>query len=137
MKNFLVIIMICFISLVPITFVQAETEKTRYEMLLEDIIFTFLYPLEDKAIKDYFGDIRQSTFCKFIEVKRKPNMGYAYEITYQFQTFEGAHNPPYHLFTLTVENETLTKWIIKDVKVRKLAENEDNTTMCRKPIQVQ
>ncbi|MDQ0862200.1 DUF3888 domain-containing protein [Bacillus sp. V2I10] len=131
MKKFLLIT--CILSLISITPVQAETEKTRYEMLLEDVIFTFLDPLEDKAINDYFGEIKQSTFCKFIEVKRKPNMGYAYEITYQFQTFEGAHKPPYHLFTLTVENEKLTEWTLKDVIVERL---DGKKIKCRKPLQV-
>lgn len=42
--------------------------------------------------------------------------------------------PPYHLFTLKVENEPLKDWTIKDVKVRKLEENEDYSKICRKPM---
>lgn len=125
------IICLCLLLINP---VQAETDKTQYEMLLEDVIFTFLSPLENKAIKEYFGEVKQSMFCQFVDVKRKPHMGYAYDITYQFQTYEGAHNPPYHLFTLTVENKKLTEWVIKDVKVKKLDGEE---VKCRKPIQVE
>ena len=127
-------ICLCFFLITP---VQAEADKTRYEMLLEDIIFTFLDPLENKAIKEYFGEVKKSMFCKFVDVKRKPNMGYAYEITYQFQTFEGAHNPPYHLFTMTVENEVGNEgimWVIKDVKVKKM---NGEKVKCRKPIQIE
>lgn len=60
-------------------------------------------------------------------------MTYRYEITYQFITYERAIMPPYHLFTLKVENKTRTDWVIKDVKVRKLAMNEDYTKECRNP----
>lgn len=45
-----------------ITPVQAETDNTRYEMTLEDIIYTFLSPLESKAIKEYFGNEKLSFF---------------------------------------------------------------------------
>ncbi|MFC0561479.1 DUF3888 domain-containing protein [Halalkalibacter alkalisediminis] len=117
-----------------ITPVQAEEDNTRYEMLLEDVIYTFFYPLEKKATNEYFGEFKQSMFCKFVDVKRKPNMGYAYEITYQFKTFEGAHNPPFYLFTMTVENEELTNWVIKEVQVKKL---NGEKVECRKPIQIQ
>jgi hypothetical protein len=135
MRNVLLIIIICIIGL-PINSAHAETDETRYEMILEDVVYTFLAPISEKAIKDYFDDIYMSQFCKFIEVKRKPDMGYAYEITYQFITYERAFMPPYHLFTVTAENETLTKWIIKDVKVEKL-DGEIEKIKCRKPIQVQ
>lgn len=124
----------CFITYITITPAQAETDSTRYKMMLEDIIITFLSPLQSKAIKDYFGELYLSDFCKFVEVKTKPDMAYRYEITYQFITYERAIMPPYHLFTLKVENNSLTDWVIKDVKVKKLAENEDYTKMCRKPM---
>ena len=127
----------CLFTFIAITPVQAETNDKRYEMMLEDIIYLFLSPLESKAIKDYFGEIYLSDFCKFVEVKTKPDQAYRYETTYQFITYERAIMPPYHLFTLKVENKSPTDWFIKDVKVRKLAENEDYTKMCRKPIQVQ
>jgi hypothetical protein len=126
--------MIICLFLLTITPVQAEEDKTRYAMQLEDVIYTSFYTLEKKAIRDYFGDFKQSMFCKFIDVKRKPDMGYAYEITYQFISFEGAHNYPYHLFTMTVENKELTNWVIKDVKVKNL-NGED--VICRKPQQIQ
>jgi hypothetical protein len=42
--------------------------------------------------------------------------------------------PPYHLFTMKVKNTSLTDWVIKDVKVKKLEGNEDYTKMCRKPM---
>lgn len=123
----------CLITFITITPVQAETDSKRYEMMLEDIVYTFLSPLQSKAIEDYLGKPRLSDFCKFLEVKTITDTSYRYEITYQFVTYEKAIMPPYHLFTLKVENKTLTDWVIKDVKVRKLGENEDYTKMCRKP----
>ena len=123
----------CLITFM-ITPIQAETDSTRYEMTLEDIIYTFLSPLQSKAIKEYFGEMYLSDFCKFVDVKTNPDNAYRYEITYQFITYERAIMPPYHLFTLTVENRTRTDWVIKDVKVRKLAENEDYTKECRNPM---
>ena len=131
------LVITCLISCLIIFIIiptQAETESTRYEMTLEDIIYTFLSPLESKAIKEHFGNGKLSFFCKFIEVKTNPDMEYRYEITYQFLTYERAIMPPYHLFTLKVENKSRTDWVIKDVKVRKLAENEDYTKECRNPI---
>jgi hypothetical protein len=136
MKKNLVIAIFCILSLIQIPSVQAETENTSYEMLLEDVVYTFLAPLRTKAIEDYFGDIYMSRFCKFIEVKRKPDMGYAYEITYQFITYERSFMPPYHLFTLKAENEALTEWVIKDVSVEKL-DGKIEGLKCRKPTQVQ
>ncbi|MDP5275423.1 hypothetical protein [Chengkuizengella axinellae] len=128
-----IILLMSILSLILIIPVQANNHKTYYEMVLEDVIYTMLIPLENKAKIDYFGNIKQSTFCKFVEVKRKPNLGYSYEMTYQFITFEGAHNSPNHLFTLIVENVELTDWVIKDVKVKKI---NGEKVICRKPIQV-
>ena len=132
-----IILISCLITFITLSPVQAETDVSRYEMMLEDIIYTFLSPLESKAIKDYFGEAYLSHFCKIVEVKTKPEQGYRYEITYQFVTYERAIMPPYHLFTLKVENKSLTDWIIEDVKVRKIAENEDYTKICRKPMIIQ
>ncbi|MGX2959818.1 DUF3888 domain-containing protein [Peribacillus sp. JNUCC 23] len=131
-----VFLLTCFITLITISIspAKAETDNSHYDMMLEDIVYTFLTPLQSKAIKDYFGEMYLSDFCKFVEVKTKPDQAYRYEITYQFVTYERAIMPPYHLFTLKVENKSLTDWIIKDVKVRKLAENEDYTKICRKPM---
>ncbi len=127
----------CLITFITLTPVQAETDDSRYEKKLEDIIYTFLSPLESKAINDYFGEMYLSHFCKIVEVKTMPDQAYRYEITYQFVTYERAIMPPYHLFTLKVENKSRTDWIIKDVNVRKIAENEDYTKICRKPMIIQ
>ena len=124
----------CIITFITITPAQAKPDSSRYEMTLEDIIFTFLSPLQAKAIKDYFGEPYLSDFCKFVEIKADSDTAYRYEITYQFITYERAIMPPYNLFTMKVKNTSLTDWIIKDVKVKKLAENEDYTKMCRKPM---
>ncbi|MFB6468222.1 hypothetical protein ACE38V_15690 [Cytobacillus sp. Hz8] len=67
-----IIMISCLITFISITPVQAETNSKRYEMVLEDIIYSFLSPLESKAIKDYFGEIYLSDFCKFVEVKTEP-----------------------------------------------------------------
>gem|GEM_PF-5194892 len=132
-----IILISCLITFITISPVQADTNNSRYEMMLEDIIYTFLSPLESKAIKDYFGEVYLSDFCKFVEVKTKPEQAYRYAITYQFVTYERAIMPPYHLFTLKVENNPRTDWVIKDVNVRKIAENEDYTKICRKPMIIQ
>ncbi|PGS46510.1 DUF3888 domain-containing protein [Bacillus sp. AFS041924] len=129
-----IILISCLFTFITLSPVQAETDNSRYEMMLEDIIYTFLSPLESKAIKDYFGEPYLSFFCKVVEVKTKPEQEYRYEITYQFITYERAIMPPYHLFTLKVENKSRTDWIIKGVNVRKIAENEDYTKICRKPM---
>ena len=129
-----VLILTCLFTLIIMSPVKADTDKSSYEMMLEDILYTFLFPLQSKAIKDYFGEIYLADFCKFVEVKTNPDQAYRYEITYQFVTYERAIMPPYHLFTLEVENKSLTDWTIKDVKVRKLEENEDYTKICRKPM---
>jgi hypothetical protein len=127
-----ILMLTCFITFITISPVKAETDNSRYEIMLEDIIYTFLTPLESKAIKDYFGEIYLSDFCKFVDVKTNPNQAYRYEITYQFVTYERAIMPPYHLFTLKVKNKSLTDWTIEDVKVKKLEDNEDYTKICRK-----
>ncbi|WP_142329222.1 DUF3888 domain-containing protein [Bacillus sp. AFS088145] len=127
----------CLMTFITLSPVQAETDASRYEMMLEDIIYTFLSPLESKAINDYFGEIYLSHFCKIVEVKTRPEQAYSYEITYQFVTYERAIMPPFHLFTLKVQNKSRTDWIIKDVNVRKIAEKEDYAKICRKPMIIQ
>jgi hypothetical protein len=63
----------CIITIITITPAQAKPDNSRYEMMLEDIIFTFLSPLQSKAIKEYFGEPCLSDFCKFVDIKTEPD----------------------------------------------------------------
>lgn len=135
MKRGIAIFIIC-LTLIPHHAAQATEMTNSYEKLLEDVTYTFLMPLNQKAINDYFGEVYMSYFCKFVEVKRKPDLGYSYEITYQFITYERALMPPFHLFTLTVENEAANQWVIKEMKVEKLEEDTTKAN-CRVPVQMQ
>jgi len=45
-------------------------------------------------------------------------------VTVQLTTFEGAHNPPYDLVTITFSNKCSTEWKAIDIKSRPLKPDE-------------
>lgn len=79
---------------------QVESE----EKLQTDFILRLLSPYIDKAIKDYYGEIRQYGLwnAKIIYIKRLEPGSFNFETTVSVITFTGPHNPPYGLETITI-----------------------------------
>ena len=61
-----------------------------------------LSPYIYKAIKNYYGEIRQYTDAKIINIKRLEPGSFNFETTVSVLTFTGPHNPPYGLETITI-----------------------------------
>lgn len=72
--------------------------------LQTDFILRLLSPYIDKAIKNYYGEIRQYGLwnAKIINIKRLEPGSFNFEATVSVITFTGPHNPPYGLETITI-----------------------------------
>ena len=107
----------------------------------DDMLYLFLFPsyslakesneqlLESALLNRYYSVIRQVTEDQYecasvINIKRLGKNGEfvpRYEVTLQFLTFQGAHNPPNDKVTLTLED------YLDHVKIKKV-EREKNVS---------
>ena len=79
---------------------SAEPIKASDPAAMEDVIFLFMSGSIFEAIENYYKEWRQCLKPETISVSRLPDSN-VFEIVYQFQTFTGAHNPPYGKDTVT------------------------------------
>ncbi|MFD5853910.1 DUF3888 domain-containing protein [Cytobacillus pseudoceanisediminis] len=132
MKKSLLILIACltFFSCSP---VQAETVTKNDVQLHDDVILNLLWPSIDKALEKHFG-IQKQFYCdRILQIKKvEPYETYSYfNVTVQVTTFEGAHDIPYDLVTITFSNKYSMEWRAIDVKSRKLKPNQ--VPECRHP----
>ncbi|MCL6572462.1 MAG: DUF3888 domain-containing protein [Bacillus sp. (in: Bacteria)] len=111
--------------------VQAETVTKNEIQLRDDVILTFPFPSIDKAIEKHFGKPKQYYCEQILQIKKKiEHKTYSYyNVNVQLTTFEGAHDFPYDLVTITFSNKNSMEWRVIDVKSRTLKPNE--ITKCR------
>lgn len=133
MKKSLLILIAC-ITLFSFSPVQAETVTKNDVQLRDDVILNLLYPSIDKALEKHFGKSKQWYCQRILQIKKvKPYETYSYfNVTVQVTTFEGAHDFPYDLVTITFSNKYTMEWRAIDVKSRRLKPNE--ITKCRHPL---
>ncbi|NRD78575.1 DUF3888 domain-containing protein [Bacillus sp. BRMEA1] len=83
------------------------------------------------AIEKHFGKTKQFYCQQILQIKEKvEHKTYRYfNVTAQLTTFEGAHDLPYDLMTITFSNKKTMEWRAIDVKSRRLKANE--ITKCR------
>ncbi|MBA4493366.1 DUF3888 domain-containing protein [Paenactinomyces guangxiensis] len=130
---------ILIIGLVSLSIMSAPSEikadSTPQEELLEDTILALLFPEIEKAIEKHFGESKQF-FCQdVLKITKKDPGSFLFRITTQVQTFEGAHNPPYHLVTITFDNDGPGwGWNVREFKARQLAPGEK--VKCRHPVEL-
>ena len=79
---------------------SAEISKTSEPAAMEDVIFLFMSSAIYEAMENYYKAPRQYLNPDILSVSQLPG-SYVYEIVYQFETFTGAHNPPYGKDTIT------------------------------------
>lgn len=72
------------------------------ENKVEDALLVMLFPYIHKAIEQYYGKNRQFMEPTVIDIKRLESAQYHFKIKVQVITFEGPHNPPYGLETMTI-----------------------------------
>lgn len=133
MKKSLLILIACF-NLFSYTPVQAETVTKNDIQLRDDLILNLLFPSIDKALEKHFGKPKQYYCEQILQIKKEePYETYSYfNVTVQLTTFEGAHDFPYDLVTITFSNKYSMEWQAIDVKSRRLKPNE--IIECRHPL---
>jgi hypothetical protein len=99
--------------------------------LRDDVILDLLFPSIYKAIEKHFGKPKQYYCEQILQIKEKvEHKTYRYfNVTVQLTTFEGVHDFPYDLVTITFSNKYSMEWRAIDVKSRTLKPNE--ITKCR------
>ena len=126
MKKSLLILVACF-TLFSFSPVQAETVTNNDVQLRNDLIFITLVPLIFKEIEKQYGKPKQFNCGNILEIKKLEQSGYSFDVTVQVTTFEGAHNPPNDLVTITFSNyrSPSSDWQAVDFKSRRLKPNEE------------
>lgn len=121
MKKTLIVlssVLIFFFTSTLIVYAQ-DLQDTR-ERKIQEFLLMMLYPYIDQAIEEYYGKPKQYEEAKIIDIKRLNQKGqYSFEIKVQVRTFEGPHNPPYGLETITMEND-LSRIIITKLEHKNL-----------------
>jgi Protein of unknown function (DUF3888) len=133
MKKSLLILIAC-LTLFSYSPVKAETVTKNDVQLRDDVILNLLFPSIDKALEKHFGKPKQYYCEQILQIKKKvEHKTYSYfNVTVQVTTFEGAHDFPYDLVTITFSNKNSMEWRAIDVKSRTLKPNE--ITKCRHPL---
>ncbi|MBO0589453.1 DUF3888 domain-containing protein [Sporosarcina sp. E16_8] len=83
-----------------------------------------LYPLIQQELEKQYGEITQNECGKIIKVEKLPVGTHMFNVTVQVSTFEGAHDPPNDLVTITFSNEKTLEWHAIDFKRKRLKPNE-------------
>jgi len=140
-KCILVLSIIVITNFFAASFVYAEvkrpvTNPTR-ENILEDAVIDLLYPQMVKAATRHYGAENSKGIrfdcLKIVSIKKLDHPGsMMFEATIEGMSYSGPHNPPSHIFKVTViKNYHTNGWDIKSFKVRNLKSQE--TYQCREP----
>jgi hypothetical protein len=108
-----------------------NAQPTQYTELLEDTILALLFPRIQESIEHHLGSPKQFFCQQIIKVKKRDPGSFYFSITVQVQTFEGAHNPPYDLVTITFNNFS-GGWKETNFESRRL--NPEEMIRCRNPV---
>ncbi|OEH92528.1 DUF3888 domain-containing protein [Bacillus solimangrovi] len=121
-KNLL--LFITLLTLFSYSPVQAENVTKKDIQLRNDLIFILLYPSIEQELQKQYGEIKQNYCSEITQIKKLPQGTYLFNVTVQFITFEGAHDPPNDLVTITFSNEKSIEWQAIDFKRKRLKQNE-------------
>ncbi|MEA4964604.1 MAG: DUF3888 domain-containing protein [Oscillospiraceae bacterium] len=89
------------IAAVCILFPTAVSAETKTECSSEEqVLLRLLYDPAYDAIEEYYGEPRQYWQDRILRVRKVPDTPY-YEVVMQAETFDGLHNPPYGMETMT------------------------------------
>jgi hypothetical protein len=124
MKKSLLLLIACF-TLFSYSPVQAETVTKKDVQLRDDLILNLLFPLISKEIEKHYGQPKQFYNQQILQIKKLEEGSYYFKVTVQVTTFEGPHNPPNDLVTITFSNDRTPSWRAIDFKSRRLKPNEN------------
>lgn len=122
MKKCLSILFICLLFLSHSTVNAAETVSLNDVQLRNDLILDLLFPLIYEELEKQYGEPKQYQNEKILKIKKRGN--YDFDVTVQLTTFEGAHNPPNDLITITFSDHRSTSWRAIDFKRKRLEPSE-------------
>ena len=131
MKKLIIVAMVCLL-LVPNTQVKAETVNTDGIQLRDDLIFILLYPLIQKELEKQYGEIKQNDCATITQIKKLREGSYFFDVTVQVTTFEGAHNPPNDLVTITFTNSGFDDWHVIKFDSKRLKKSDKYE--CKQPL---
>ncbi|MGG0657263.1 DUF3888 domain-containing protein [Rummeliibacillus pycnus] len=123
MKKSMLILIAC-LTLFSYSPAKAETVTKNDVQLRDDVILALLFPFIDKEIEKHYGEPKQYYNEGILQIKKLREGSYWFNVTVQVTTFEGAHNPPYDLVTITFSNTGSEDWHAIDFKSRRLKANE-------------
>jgi len=124
MKKSLLILIACF-AFFSYSPVKAETITKNDVQLRDDVIINLLFPFIYKEIEKHYGEPKQFYNQKILKIKKLREGSFLFNVTVKVTTFEGAHNPPYDLVTITFSNKVSEDWRAIDFKSRRLKPNEN------------
>jgi hypothetical protein len=124
MKKSPLILILCF-TLCSYSPVQAKAVTKNDVQLRDDLIYILLVPLIYKEIEKQYGEPKQFYCGNIIQIKKLEQGSYYFDVTVQVTTFEGAHNPPNDLVTITFSNHHSADLRTIDFKSRRLKPNEE------------
>ncbi|WP_375220346.1 DUF3888 domain-containing protein [Psychrobacillus sp. PGGUH221] len=81
------------------------------------MIHDLLFPSTYIALEEHFGKPKQY-YCRTDSLNRKEGRTLQFNVTVQLTTFEGAHDFPFDLVTITFSNKNSIKWRAIDIKSR-------------------
>lgn len=120
------LLFITFLTLFSYSSVQAETVTKKDVQMRDDVILDLLFPYINSTLEKHFDKSKQFYCDKILQIQKKEeqkNYTY-YNVTVQMKTFEGAHDYPYDLVTITLSNKYSIEWKAIDIKSRPLKPNE-------------
>ncbi|MEH7461751.1 DUF3888 domain-containing protein [Bacillus thuringiensis] len=131
MKKICCFIVSCFILLGNPAPFLAEHEP----LLLEDALYSVLFPRINEAIQKYYGKQKPYECPKIVSMKKMYSGTYLFRASIEIIKYEsgigGEKLPPFEKVTITFENDD-GEWTVKNIGVKRLP---DNTKInCRKPI---
>ena len=88
------------------------------------MILDLLFLSIDKTLEEHFGKPKQFYCEQILQIEKKVELSPYFNVTVQLTTFEGAHDFPFDLVTITFSNKNSIKWQAIDIKSRTLKPNE-------------
>ena len=96
----------CVIGIIIMGFIMvttsaaAESKKEISVDAAEQVIIDLLYQPTAAAVAEYYGEPTQFWHPEILSIQKVPE-SQNYEVVIQVETFQGPHNPPYGLETMT------------------------------------
>jgi len=86
----------------------AETVHINEIELRNELILDLLFPFIYEELQKQYGEPKQYQNEEILHIRKRGN--YDFDVTVQLTTFEGAHNPPHDLVTITFSDHESTSW---------------------------